>query len=124
MVPSEVKLHRKSGILELRYADGNQFQLDAEYLRVFSPSAEVQGHSPDQRKLQVGKRDVKISSLDPQGHYAIRIVFSDAHDTGIYSWEYLFRLGSDHSSLWPEYLAELEAAGQSRNSQVIATSAI
>ena len=89
-----------------------------------SPSAEVQGHSPDQRKLQVGKRDVRIDGLNPQGNYALRIVFSDGHDTGIFSWEYLYRLGTEQARLWQEYLDELEAAGKSRTPSIIATSAI
>tara|TARA_Y100001934_G_scaffold227443_1_gene273227 strand:+ start:108 stop:482 length:375 start_codon:yes stop_codon:yes gene_type:complete len=124
MVPSEVKLHSRSGVLELIYGDGKTFELSAEYLRVFSPSAEVQGHRPDQRKLQDGKRDVLIRALDPQGHYALRIAFSDGHDSGIFSWDYLYRLGTEYPKLWQEYLAELEAAGKSRAPSLIATSAI
>ena len=124
MVPSEVKLHKRSGVLELVYEDSSKFDLPAEYLRVYSPSAEVQGHSPDQRKLQVGKRDVRIDGLNPQGNYALRIVFSDGHDTGIFSWEYLYRLGTEQARLWQEYLDELEAAGKSRTPSIIATSAV
>jgi len=104
MVPSEVKLHQKSGVLELVYEDGRRFNLGAEYLRVFSPSAEVQGHSPDQAILQHGKKMVKIAGLDPQGHYAIRIEFSDDHNTGIYTWKYLFELGDQQPEKWQQYL--------------------
>ena len=124
MVPVEVKLHTKSAFLEVIYDDGMVFELPAEYLRVFSPSAEVQGHSPDQKQLQHGKKDVAITRLEPQGHYALRIKFSDGHDSGIYSWEYLYRLGADRERLWADYLEELEAAGKSRASGVIFTSAV
>ncbi len=124
MVPVEVKLHTKSAVLELIYEAGDGFSLSAEYLRVYSPSAEVQGHSPDQRKLQFGKKEVTITNLEPQGHYALRITFSDGHDTGIYSWEYLYRLGSDHPNLWQTYLDDLAAAGKTRDASVIFTSAV
>ena len=120
MTPEEVKLHQVSGLLELVYADGTVFNLPAEYLRVYSPSAEVQGHSPDQAVLQTGKQMVKIANLIPQGHYAIRIEFSDGHDTGIYSWRYLFELGNKHETNWAAYLKQLEDAGKSRQPQFIA----
>ena len=120
MIPSEIILHQRSGILELRYTNGSQFELPAEYLRAFSPSAEVQGHSPDQAVLQHGKQNVKIADLDKQGHYAIRITFSDGHNTGIYSWQYLFELGSNQPEYWSGYLKQLEAAGKSRQAQFIA----
>lgn len=121
-VPSEIRLHQRSGILELSYEDGTGFSLTAEYLRVFSPSAEVQGHSPDQAVLQYGKKDVKIASLEPQGNYAIKIVFSDGHDSGIYSWEYLHELGSNYEPNWADYLERLEKAGKKREPQFIAVS--
>lgn len=122
MIPSDVKLHQVSGILELCYEDGRLFNLSAEFLRVHSPSAEVQGHSPDQAVLQHGKKMVKIADLVPQGHYALRIEFSDGHDSGIYSWEYLFELGSRQDQLWADYLEQLEKAGKTREPQFIAVS--
>lgn len=122
MIPTDVKLHQVSGVLELNYEDGGVFNLSAEFLRVHSPSAEVQGHSPDQAVLQTGKKMVKIADLIPQGHYALRIHFSDGHDSGIYSWEYLFDLGSRQDQLWAAYLKELEKAGKSREPQFIAIS--
>ncbi|MFN3238315.1 MAG: gamma-butyrobetaine hydroxylase-like domain-containing protein [Pseudomonadales bacterium] len=122
MIPTDVKLRQVSGILELYYEDGMQFNLPAEYLRVYSPSAEVQGHSKEQAVLQHGKKMVKIADLIPQGHYALRIVFSDGHDSGIYSWEYLHDLGARQDQLWAEYLAQLEKAGKSREPQFIAVS--
>lgn len=119
-IPTEVKLHQKSGVLELVYADGLIHHLDAEYLRVFSPSAEVQGHSPEQAVLQTGKRMVKIANLSPRGHYAICLEFSDGHNSGIYTWEYLRILGNEHAENWPVYLKRLEDAGMSREPQFIA----
>ena len=122
MTPKEVKLHQRSGMLELVYDNGTRFELSAEYLRVYSPSAEVQGHSPDQAVLQHGKKGVRITGIDPQGHYAIRIRFSDGHDSGIYSWAYLYDLGKDRAQLWQIYLQRLERAGKTRESWVIARS--
>jgi len=122
MTPKEIRLHQRSGVLELEYADGNSFSLSAEYLRVFSPSADVQGHSPDQAVLQFGKKDVKIASLEPQGNYALRIFFSDGHDSGIFSWSYLHDLGTHQQALWADYLKRLEAAGKTREPQFIAVS--
>lgn len=122
MIPADVKLHQISGILELSYEDGTIFNLSAEYLRVHSPSAEVQGHSRDQAILQYGKKMVKIGDIIPQGHYAIRIHFSDDHDSGIYSWTYLYELGSQQDILWSEYLAQLEKAGKTREPLFIAIS--
>ena len=120
MIPQEIKLHQVTGLLELVYEDGITFNLPAEYLRVFSPSAEVQGHTPAQAVLQTGKQMVKIANLVPQGHYAIRIEFSDGHDTGIFSWQYLFELGSKQQDNWATYLKQLEDAGKSRQPQFIA----
>ena len=122
MIPTDVKLHQVSGILELCYEDGKQFNLSAEFLRVYSPSAEVQGHSKEQAVLQHGKKMVKIADLVPQGHYAIKIEFSDGHDSGIYSWEYLHELGANQAELWADYLKQLEEAGKSREPQFIAVS--
>jgi DUF971 family protein len=101
--------------MELSFADGTRFILPYEFLRVYSPSAEVRGHGPGQETLQVGKRDVTIAEVEAVGHYAIRPKFSDGHDTGIYSWEYLYDLGSRKDELWAQYLDRLERAGASRD---------
>src|SRR5690606_25550500 len=113
--PTEINLHRVSRALDVAFADGPRFSLPREYLRVFSPSAEVRGHGPGQAVLQVGKRDVNIEAIDPVGHYAVKLTFSDGHDTGIYSWEYLYELGARQDSNWKTYLARLEQAGKSRD---------
>ncbi|MBX3672985.1 MAG: DUF971 domain-containing protein [Burkholderiales bacterium] len=113
--PTEIKLHQKSRLLEIAYDDGSRFSLPCEYLRVFSPSAEVRGHGPGQEVLQVGKRDVEIKEIEPVGNYAVKLVFSDGHDTGLYSWDYLHELGEKQESSWKSYLARLEAAGASRD---------
>jgi DUF971 family protein len=113
--PTEIKLHQKSRVLEIRYADGRSFRLPYEFLRVYSPSAEVRGHGPGQEVLQTGKREVDIRSLEPVGSYAVQPVFSDGHSTGIYSWEYLYELGQRQEALWSEYLAKLSVAGASRD---------
>ena len=102
-------------MLELQYADGGSFRLPFEFLRVYSPSAEVRGHGPGQEVLQTGKREVDIRALEPVGSYALQPVFSDGHSTGIYSWEYLYELGERQEELWAEYLARLQAAGASRD---------
>ena len=115
MTPTEIKLHQVSKILELTFEDGHTYKLPYEFLRVYSPSAEVRGHGPGQETLQVGKRDVAITALEPVGHYAIRPTFSDGHDSGIYSWDYLYDLGVRQEELWQRYLAGLEAAGASRD---------
>jgi DUF971 family protein len=101
-------------VLELAYDDGRRFRLSFEFLRVYSPSAEVRGHGPGQEVLQTGKRDVDITALEPVGSYAIQPMFSDGHNTGIYSWDYLYELGVDQEQLWADYLSRLEAAGSSR----------
>ena len=120
MIPIDVNLYQISGVLELNYEDGTCFNLSAEFLRVYSPSAEVQGHSKDQAILQYGKKMVKIANIVSQGHYAIRIDFSDGHDTGIYSWKFLYELGMSHANMWQDYLKKLEEAGKSREPQFIA----
>lgn len=112
--PTEIKLHQKSRLMELVFPDGSRFELSYELLRVYSPSAEVRGHGPGQEVLQVGKRDVDISSLEPSGSYAVQPTFSDGHSTGIYSWDYLYWLGKNRETLWREYLERLEQAGASR----------
>jgi len=120
-VPKRVVVSEKKDTLSLEYQDQVSFTLSAEYLRVSSPSAEVRGHGRGQEVLQFGKRDVKIASLVQSGHYAIQIIFNDGHDSGIYSWDYLFDLGSNHSQNWAEYVERLHQAGHSRDagSQVI-----
>ena len=115
LTPTSVLLHQKSRVLELAFADGRAFRLPYEFLRVYSPSAEVRGHGPGQEVLQVGKKDVTITEVEPVGHYAIRPVFSDGHDTGIYSWEYLHDLGTRQDDLWQRYLDRRAAAGASRD---------
>jgi DUF971 family protein len=112
--PTEIKLHQKSRVMEISFADGRTFQLPYELLRVYSPSAEVRGHGPGQEVLQAGKQFVEIQTIDPIGSYAVRPVFSDGHDTGIYSWDYLYWLGDEQAQLWSQYLQRLEAAGESR----------
>jgi len=113
--PTELKLHQKSRLLEIAFDDGKRYTLPCEYLRVFSPSAEVRGHGPGQEVLQVGKRNVEIREIEPVGVYAVKLVFSDGHDTGLYSWEYLHELGEKQESSWKSYLARLEQAGASRD---------
>ncbi|HJS39465.1 MAG TPA: DUF971 domain-containing protein [Burkholderiales bacterium] len=112
--PTEIRLHQKSRVLEIAFDDGRQFRLPYEYLRVFSPSAEVRGHGPGQEVLQTGKRDIEIRGVEPVGSYAIQPTFSDGHATGIYSWDYLYELGVEQEARWASYLKQLEAAGQSR----------
>jgi DUF971 family protein len=113
--PTEISLHQVSRMLDVSFDDGASFSLPVEYLRVFSPSAEVRGHGPGQEVLQVGKRDVNISAIDPVGMYAVKLVFTDGHDTGIYSWDYLYDLGAKRDRNWASYLARLEQAGKSRD---------
>ena len=112
--PTEIRLHQKSRVLEVAFDDGRTFHLPYEYLRVFSPSAEVRGHGPGQETLQTGKREVEIRSVEPVGSYAIQPTFSDGHATGIYSWDYLYELGLEQQQRWSSYLRQLEAAGVSR----------
>jgi DUF971 family protein len=113
--PTEIKLHQKSRVLEIAFSDGRSFRLPYEFLRVYSPSAEVRGHGPGQEVLQIGKREVEIRSLEPVGSYAVQPAFSDGHSTGIYSWDYLYELGDRQEKMWREYLAKLETAGASRD---------
>ena len=112
--PTEIKLHQKSRMLEISFSDGSRFELPYEFLRVYSPSAEVRGHGPGQEVLQVGKKDIDILSLEPVGSYAVQPHFSDGHGTGIYSWEYLYDLGVNRRTLWQSYLERLKAAGARR----------
>lgn len=119
-IPVSLTLHRQSRVLELAYEDGHSYRLPFELLRVYSPSAEVRGHGPGQETLQTGKRDVEITALEPVGNYAVKPVFSDGHDTGIYSWDYLFDLCVRQATLWQEYLNKLAAAGVERDAPMTA----
>jgi DUF971 family protein len=114
VTPTEILLRRAEKILVITFDDGSTASLPTEYLRVESPSAEVQGHSPAQRQLVPGKRHVAITNIEPTGNYAIRLIFSDGHDTGIFSWDYLHLLGAEFLVRWAKYLRDLEAAGLSR----------
>lgn len=115
--PTEIKVHQKSRILEIAYADGKSFRLPFEFLRVHSPSAEVRGHGPGQEVLQAGKKDVDVVAVEPVGAYAIQIRFSDGHDTGIYSWDLLYEYGERQDKMWQQYLERLRSAGASREPQ-------
>jgi DUF971 family protein len=112
--PTEINLHQVSRVLDVVFDDGRSFSLPCEYLRVFSPSAEVRGHGPGQEVLQAGKREVGIRAIEPVGVYAVKFVFTDGHDTGIYSWDYLHELGTKQEANWKSYLARLENAKASR----------
>jgi DUF971 family protein len=112
--PVEIRLKREEKLLEVDFDDGKCFRLPAEFLRVESPSAEVQGHGPDQRTIVPGRVHVGIMELEPVGNYAVRIKFDDLHDTGIYSWDYFYQLGIEHDKRWSDYLAALETKGLSR----------
>jgi DUF971 family protein len=111
MRPTSIKLRTKSRVLEVVFDDGARFELPFEYLRVYSPSAEVRGHGPGQETLQLGKHEVGIRAVEPVGHYAVKLVFDDGHDTGLYSWSYLRELGVQHEQKWQQYLARLRDLG-------------
>jgi DUF971 family protein len=113
--PTAITLHQASHLLEIAFADGKTFRLPCEFLRVFSPSAEVRGHGPGQEVLQTGKRDVGITAVEPVGQYAIQLRFSDGHDTGIYSWDLLYDYGMQQETMWQQYLQRLQEAGASRD---------
>jgi DUF971 family protein len=113
--PTQITLHSVSRVLEIAFSDGQSFRLPYEFLRVHSPSAEVQGHAPGQETLQVGKREVTIESAEPVGHYGLQPTFSDGHSTGIYSWELLYQLGANQQAMWARYLERLQEAGGSRD---------
>ncbi len=114
ITPLDIRLRTKSRLLDVSFDDGSEFSFTHEYLRVHSPSAEVVGHGPGQETLQTGKEDVRITSIDPVGHYAVRLVFDDGHDTGLYSWSYLHDLGRNMEANWLRYLDRLAAAGYAR----------
>lgn len=112
--PIDIKLHQSSRLLEIKFDNNTECMLSCEFLRVYSPSAEVKGHGPGQEVLQIGKEDVNITGIEPVGNYAIKLIFSDGHDTGLYSWDYLYELASNYEGLWLEYLGKLSAAGYNR----------
>jgi DUF971 family protein len=113
-IPTEIRLHQKSRLMEISFSDGSHFQLSCEFLRVHSPSAEVRGHGAGQEVLQTGKKEVDIVAIEPVGSYAIQPTFSDGHNTGIFSWDYLHELGRNQAPMWEKYLKRLEQAGASR----------
>ena len=112
--PTDIRLRKKSRLLTVSFDDGNEFELPFEYLRVYSPSAEVKGHGPGQEVLQTGKEEVQVAGLEPVGHYALRIIFDDGHDTGLYTWSYLYELGAEQTKRWQTYLDRLTEAGYAR----------
>ncbi len=112
--PNSINLHQQSRVLELEYDDGARFELPCEYLRVYSPSAEVKGHGPGQAVLQVGKEKVNIKEIEPVGNYAIKLIFDDGHNSGLYTWEYLYELGEAKDNYWSDYLTALKQAGHTR----------
>lgn len=113
-IPTEIRLHKASRLLELVFTDGARFRLPCEYLRVYSPSAEVRGHSPEQARLQIDKEQVAVTDLRQTGNYAVKIYFDDGHDSGLYDWDYLYKLGRAWQPLWQNYLTRLRDAGRSR----------
>ena len=113
--PTDIKLHQASRLLELSFDDNTTCKLSCEFLRVYSPSAEVRGHGAGQEVLQIGKEQVNIVSIEQIGHYAIKLTFTDGHDTGLYSWDYLYDLARNYEALWLEYIGKLEMAGYQRN---------
>ena len=114
MTPTEIRLRKKSRLLVVGFDDGSEFSYTFEYLRVHSPSAEVKGHGPGQEVLQTGKENVVVTAIEPVGHYAVRLVFDDGHNSGLYTWDYLHELGSNMEANWRRYLDRLEAAGYAR----------
>ena len=112
--PAEIKLHQKSRVLDITFSDGKTFQFPCEFLRVYSPSAEVRGHGPGQEILQTGKKTVNISKIEPVGHYAIQLNFTDGHNTGLYSWDLLYNYGLNQDKMWQRYLQRMEEAGVNR----------
>ena len=113
--PQSLVVHNQSKVLEVSFSDGSEFRIPFELMRIYSPSAEVQGHGPGQEVLQTGKRGVDLAALEPVGNYAVQPTFSDGHDTGIFSWDYLYFLGSQQDKLWAEYTSRLVAAGVERD---------
>ncbi len=116
-IPTEIKLHQKSKMLEVAFSDGAQFKFSCEFLRVYSPSAEVQGHGPGQEVLQLGKEEVNIDKLEPVGNYAVKPIFSDGHATGLFSWVLLYRMGLEQEEMWNDYLKKLQEVGYQRKTK-------
>ncbi|MEE9331827.1 MAG: DUF971 domain-containing protein [Methylophilaceae bacterium] len=112
--PIDIKLHQASKLLEIKFNNNTECKLSCEFLRVYSPSAEVKGHGAGQEVLQIGKEEVNISGIEPVGNYAVKLIFTDGHDTGLYSWDYLYYLAENYEKLWLEYIGKLEAAGHKR----------
>ena len=112
--PVDIRLHQASRLLEIKFDNNTECMLSCELLRVYSPSAEVRGHGVGQETLQVGKENINITAIEPVGNYAVKLVFSDGHDTGLYSWDYLYYLGENYQALWQDYIAKLEMAGHKR----------
>jgi DUF971 family protein len=113
--PIDIKLHQASKLLEIKFNNNTDCMLSCEFLRVYSPSAEVRGHGAGQETLQVGKEHVNIVAIEPVGNYAVKLVFSDGHDTGLYSWDYLYYLAENYEAMWLDYIAKLDMAGHKRN---------
>ena len=122
MIPINLIVHENSKALELQYEQGKSYRLPFEFLRVYSPSAEVRGHGPGQEVLQTGKRDVAIVNIEPVGHYAIKPTFSDGHDSGLYSWDYLYELCENQGALWNDYLERCKVAGVDRDAAMVSKS--
>jgi DUF971 family protein len=118
-MPESLTVHGQTKVLEIGFSDGAQFRIPFELMRVYSPSAEVQGHGPGQEVLQTGKRDVSIAEIEPVGNYAVKPTFSDGHESGLFTWEYLYFLGSEQDALWKQYEDRLQAAGVSRDAPMI-----
>lgn len=121
--PTSITVHQQSRVLEVGFDDGREFRIPFELMRVYSPSAEVQGHGPGQEVLQTGKRDVGLTALEPVGNYAVQPTFSDGHDTGLFTWDYLYFLGSQQDELWQKYESRLAEAGMSRDAPMTAAAA-
>ena len=117
--PTALTVHSQSRILEIAFSDGAQFRIPFELMRIYSPSAEVQGHGPGQEILQTGKREVGVVALEPIGNYAVKPVFSDGHESGLFTWDYLYHLGADESRLWDDYERRLDAAGVERDAPMV-----
>lgn len=112
--PIDIRLHQASRLLEIKFDNNTECQLSTEFLRVYSPSAEVRGHGAGQETLQIGKEDVNISAIEPVGNYAVKLVFTDSHDTGLYSWDYLYEMAKNYEAMWQDYMTKLEMAGHKR----------
>ncbi|QEA14060.1 gamma-butyrobetaine hydroxylase-like domain-containing protein [Comamonas flocculans] len=118
-VPLSITVHQRSRVLEISFSSGEHFHIPFELMRVYSPSAEVTGHGPGQEVLQTGKREVTVNGIEPMGNYAIRPIFSDGHDSGLFTWSYLYKLGREHQTLWANYLQRLQEAGADRDTPMV-----